>query len=182
MIGALEWRSAGELRVASLGRLAGYAAVFDAPSRDLGGFVEVIRAGAFRRTLRDAEHVRALYDHDSKQVLGRVGAKTLRVEEDARGLRFELDLPQTTYAKDVATLVERGDVAGASFAFRVAPGGERWQQSAQGVLRELLDVDLGEITITANPAYPDTSVAKRSLQSWLSKPDRTLRRLYLDTL
>ncbi len=181
----LERRFSTELRTAAGSKLAGYAAVFDRPSVDLGGFTEVIRAGAFRRTLLDAKHVRALYDHDSRQVLGRVGANTLRLAEDTRGLYFELDLPPTTYARDLAALVERGDVAGCSFAFRCAPGGDRWEQRDGALVRELVDVELSEITITANPAYPDTEVAKRHRDAWLaaqSVPDLTLYRLFLETV
>lgn len=180
----IERRTFGELRTAGSNKLAGYAAVFDSPSRDLGGFVEVIRPGAFRRSLADADQVRALYEHDSGQVLGRVGARTLRLREDTRGLAFEVDLPATTYARDLAALVERGDVAGCSFSFSVAPGGQRWEKRSDYLLRELLDVALSEITITANPAYPDTSVAKRSLEHWhaQSAPSLTLARLYLSTI
>jgi HK97 family phage prohead protease len=180
----IEQRAHRELRAVGRDRLAGYAAVFDSPSHDLGGFVEVIRPGAFARSLRSAEHVRALYDHDSKQLLGRVGAGTLRLNEDAKGLAFEVDLPGTTYARDLAALVERGDVAGCSFAFSVGNEGQRWQRQDDGLLRELVDVNLGEITITANPAYPDTTVARRSLEAWRgqSVPSVVLARLYLSTL
>lgn len=180
----LERRGFGELRAAGGNKLAGYAAVFDSPSRDLGGFVEVIRPGAFRRSLADADQVRALYDHDSGQVLGRVGAGTLRLREDTRGLAFEVDLPPTTYARDLAALVERGDVAGCSFAFSVDAAGQRWEKRGDGLVRELLDVTLSEITVTANPAYPDTTVAKRSMDAWFANaiPSLVTARLYLATL
>jgi hypothetical protein len=175
----IERRAAPEFRAASPGKLVGYAAVFDAPSADLGGFVEIVRPGAFRRALANASHVRALYDHDSGHVLGRVGAGTLRLAEDARGLRFEIDLPPTTVARDLSVLVERGDVSGASFAFRVPKGGDRWT----GTQRELLDVDLEEITVTARPAYVDTSVARRSMPSiYTTRGLLVLDRRYLETL
>lgn len=174
----IERRYTAELRGGPTGVLSGYAAVFDAQSQDLGGFVEIVRPGAFRRTLAAADHVRALYDHNGGHVLGRVGAGTLRLAEDTRGLHFEVKLPQTTVARDLAVLVERGDVDGASFAFRVAPQGERWDARAAVPVRELLAVDLEEITITARPAYVDTSVALRSLP----RHPVTLRRRYLETL
>lgn len=156
-----EIRSGTGLQAAQ-GKLVGYAAVFNAPSHDLGGFREIIKPGAFKRTLADSAHVRALNNHDGNQVLGRVGSGTLRLEEDNTGLRFELDLPPTSYARDLSALVERGDVAGCSFAFRVRPGGEQWEESNGQSIRVLTALDLDEITITANPAYPDTSVAKRN--------------------
>ncbi|MCB1727223.1 MAG: HK97 family phage prohead protease [Gammaproteobacteria bacterium] len=158
-----ERRVAAELRASQSGRLEGYAAVFGVSSHDLGGFREIVRSGAFARSLKSSGHVRALYDHDGRSVLGRVGAGTLRLAEDTRGLHFEIDLPPTTVGKDLAVLVERGDVAGASFAFRVPPNGDEWRNTDSGIVRELLDVDLHEITVTADPAYPDTTVAKRHI-------------------
>jgi len=160
---SMERRNCTELRMESPGKLVGYAAVFNAPSHDLGGFTERVKPGAFARSLKSPDSIRALYDHDGKDVLGRVGAGTLRLAEDQRGLRFEIDLPPTTVGKDLGVLVERGDVAGASFAFRVPENGDEWRSTDNGVERYLHDVDLHEITVTANPAYPDTTVAKRRL-------------------
>lgn len=168
MTTGIEIRTGLSLRAAANGRLVGLAAVFDKPSQDLGGFVEVIKPGAFRHALQNAEHIRALYNHNDDQILGRVGAGTLRLHETREGLAFELDLPPTTYAKDLAALVERGDVTGCSFAFRVRDGGEKWTVG-EPTLRELSDLDMTEITITANPAYRDTSVALRSLENATSR-------------
>ena len=157
----LEIRSGSSLQTSN-GKLVGYAAVFNAPSLDLGGFREIVAPGAFKRTLADSASVTALYNHNADQVLGRVGSGTLRLEEDDIGLRFELDLPDTSYARDLSALVQRGDVAGCSFAFSVRPGGELWEETNGQSIRTLTALDLGEITITAQPAYPDTTVAKRN--------------------
>lgn len=158
-----EIRSVTELRTAGNGRLEGYAAVFNSVSRDLGGFTETIRPGAFTRSLTAADSVLALYQHDGRDVLGRVGAGTLRLVEDQRGLKFDIDLPDTTVARDLSVLVARGDVSGASFAFTVPDGGDAWSELNGKAHRDLLEVDLHEITVTANPAYLDTEVAKRSI-------------------
>ena len=157
----LEIRSGQSLQTSN-GKLVGYAAVFNAPSLDLGGFREIVAPGAFKRTLADSASVTALYNHNADQVLGRVGSGTLRLEEDDIGLRFELDLPDTSYARDLSALVQRGDVAGCSFAFAARPGGELWEEINGETIRTLTALDLGEITITAQPAYPDTTVAKRN--------------------
>jgi uncharacterized protein len=157
----MERRTAIELRKASRSKLAGYAAVFNSPSEDLGGFTETIRVGAFRRSLLEKSDVLALYNHDTRLVLGRSSAGTLTLQEDARGLSFEIDMPDTSTARDLMVSVGRGDIRGASFAFKVKE--ERWLQSDTGVIRELLDVDLFDVTITATPAYPDTGIAKRSM-------------------
>ena len=175
----LEIRSGQSLQTSN-GKLVGYAAVFNAPSLDLGGFREIVAPGAFKRTLADSASVTALYNHNADQVLGRVGSGTLRLEEDDTGLRFELDLPDTSYARDLSALVQRGDVAGCSFAFSVRPGGELWEETNGQSIRTLSALDLGEITITAQPAYPDTSVAKRNRP--ISQGFVDLNRKWLETV
>jgi HK97 family phage prohead protease len=164
----LEIRSGGDLRAVSPGKLAGYAAVFNSQSRDLGGFVERILPGAFKHSLTKPDNIRALLEHDPQRLLGRVGSRTLSLREDTKGLYFELTLPGTSYASDLSALVERGDISGCSFGFHVPTGGDHWDTIAGQLTRDLIAVDLQEITITGNPAYLDTTVAKRSMEEWRS--------------
>lgn len=161
-----EIRSGGNLRAVSPGKLSGYAAVYGSLSQDLGGFVEVIRPGAFTRSLTGADGIRALYEHDAHKLLGNTRSGTLKLTEDAHGLAFELSLPNTSYATDLGVLVERGDIAGCSFGFTVPAGGDAWEMRSGQLTRDLLTVDLQEITITSNPAYRDTTVAVRSMDAW----------------
>jgi len=158
-------------------KLTGYAARFNEPT-DLGEFIEVIKPAAFSRTLSadSAQQIRAIYEHDGKQLLGRVGSGTLRLFEDSEGLAFELDLPDTPLGRDLQVLVTRGDVAGCSFGF--ISQSENWTERDGKPVRELTDLDLYEITITATPAYNTTQVRVRS-----SKHPRQLKlaRLYLET-
>ena len=172
----LEVRSTGELRSDGK-KLHGYAAIFNSET-DLGGFVEVIRNGAFRKSLESASNIRALYHHQGDALLGTTRSKTLKLREDPHGLAFELDLPATTHGKDLAILVERGDVAGCSFGFRVRDGGDRWEQRGAQLVRELLDVELSEVPLTADPAYADTSVALRTRKAIINNDTR---RLWLET-
>lgn len=158
----METRRAQSLEVDS-GKLIGYASVFDSPSQDLGGFVERVSPGAFKRSLADADALLALYNHDLGQVLGRVGAGTLRLSEDQRGLRYSIDLPDTTLGRDLGEMVRRGDVAGASFGFHVRE--DSWDHESTPAKRTLIDVDLLEVSVTALPAYPDATAAKRSLEA-----------------
>jgi HK97 family phage prohead protease len=176
---AIELRAGGD---AKSPRLAGYAAVFDTPSQDLGGFIELVRPGAFTRTLKSERDPLALVQHQPELVLGRRSAGTLRLAEDGKGLAFEIDVPDTTAARDLLVSVRRGDVKGASFAFTTPQGGDRWSMRGDQALRELLDVDLHEITVTAVPAYADTEVAVRSFQMKFATPPRlrALRR-FLET-
>jgi HK97 family phage prohead protease len=166
MTNAFEIRSGGDLRAISPGKLAGYAAVYNSQSQDLGGFVERILPGAFKRSLTKPDNIRALLEHDQQRLLGRVGSRTLSLNEDTKGLYFEITLPDTSYARDLGVLVERGDISGCSFGFRVPDGGDHWDMRSGQLTRDLLLVDLHEITITSNPAYLDTTVAKRSMEDW----------------
>ena len=172
----LEIRSNGTLSATGK-TLTGYAAVFNSEAV-LGDFSEVIRQGAFAKSLATGSNIRALYQHQGDALLGTTRGGTLQLREDAKGLAFELALPDTTHGKDLAILVGRGDVAGCSFGFRVAPGGDRWEQRGGRLVRELIDVELVEITLTSDPAYLDTTVAMRSRPAALS---RDLNLLWLET-
>ena len=79
--------------------LTGYAAVFDSLSEDLGGFREIIKPGAFDRALKDKHDVRALVNHDNSLLLGRTASGTLRLSTDERGLKYEIDMLDTTAAR-----------------------------------------------------------------------------------
>ncbi len=151
----LEHRAFQEVH-ASGRRLEGYAATFGSEAR-IGRFVETIAAGAFKASL--SGDMLALLDHDPGKVLGRTRSGTLRLAEDAKGLAFSLDLPDTQAGRDVLALAERGDLGGASFGFLVPKGGDTWQ----GERRTLRTIALKEISIVqAWPAYPSTEVALRA--------------------
>lgn len=153
----IEHRRAAALQIEGR-KLFGYAAKFNDPTR-IGDFTEVIAPGAFARSLRENADIIALVDHDATKVLGRTKTRTLRLFEDDKGLRFELDLPDTSTARDVLALVERGDIAGMSFGFTVSERGQRWQ----GTKRTLTDVDLAEISVASSwPAYTGTEIHART--------------------
>jgi hypothetical protein len=154
---------ATELRAAAAGdsrAIAGYAALFNTLSVVLWDFREEIAPGAFAGTL--ANDVRALWNHDVTQVLGRTTNQSLRLREDSIGLAFDLDLPDTQLGRDVYTLIARGDVTQMSFAFRMLPEGDEWRIDGAGqYIRRLLRVDLVEISPVTFAAYPETSVDVR---------------------
>lgn len=145
------------------GRLVahGYAARFDKLSQNLGGFVERIKPGAFKKTLKEAD-IRALFNHDPHLVLGRNTSGTLRLSEDSEGLAYEIDLPDTSVGRDVAVLLERGDVSGSSFGFRVIE--DAWDDDEDDFPRRTLkQVALRDVGPVTFPAYVDASSAIRSL-------------------
>jgi HK97 family phage prohead protease len=147
--------------------LAGYAAVYDSLSLDLGGWREMIAPGAFARSL--SGDIRALYDHDTGMVLGRTKSGTLKIYDDARGLRVEVNPPNTAMARSVVESIRRGDIDQMSFGFRTIR--DKWTGQGETVIRTLEDVDLIEVSFVAFPAYPETSAAVRSLQDWRSAND-----------
>jgi HK97 family phage prohead protease len=160
----IERRAVAELR-ADHTRIVGHAIVFDVRSRDLGGFVEVIKPSAVDRAL--AGDVVCLYNHDAGAVLGRT-PKTLTLERDTRGLRFSLDPANTSAGRDALELVRRGDVTGASFGFKTLR--DSWAKDGATTIRTLLDVEIFEISLTALPVYQqtDVSVAQRAFGQWTS--------------
>ncbi len=160
-----------EIRVAGEGderKITGYAAVFDRRSEDLGGFIEVIRPGAFKEAIKDAD-IRALFNHDSNYVIGRTANKTLALEENKKGLKFEAVPPDTQWARDLLTSIERGDISQCSFSFRVAKDGDSWTEVKSGEtagmhIREITAIDyVGDVGPVTFPAYPQTSVQARSI-------------------
>jgi HK97 family phage prohead protease len=153
--------------------LAGHAAVFNSNSEPMYGFTERIKPGCFSRAIKE-DDVRALFNHDSNLVLGRNTAKTLRLSEDKEGLAFECDLPDTQAARDVATLIERGDISGCSFSFRTLK--DEWDYSPDGAttMRTLIDVELFDVGPVTFPAYPATDVSVRSLEDIAAEGKRVL--------
>lgn len=142
--------------------VAGYAAVFNSPT-DIGDmWQEVVAPGAFAETLRSDNDVLALYSHEIERLLGRQSSGTLRLSEDERGLSVEIDLPDTSDGRDVATLIKRGDLKGMSFGFCVTH--DEWDETTTPPKRTIHAVDLREVTITASPAYEDTECGMRSLE------------------
>lgn len=156
----IEKRAAHEARAEGR-KLVGYAAVFDQETR-IGDFSEVIRKGSFSASLADGHDVLGLVDHDAGKVLARTKSGTLRLREDERGLRFEIDLPETNLGRDILALAARGDIGGASFAFSVPDGGKSWS----GDKRELRSLTVHEVSVVQSfPAYSGTVVQARSSQT-----------------
>jgi HK97 family phage prohead protease len=138
-------------------RLSGYAAVFNDPSVPLP-FSERIAPGAFRKTLSETPDVRLLINHEGLP-LARTKNETLTLSEDEVGLRFDAELPDTSEARDLYTLIQRGDVDQMSFAFRVIR--QKW--NSDRTERTLTEVSLadGDVSVVTYPAYPTTTVEAR---------------------
>ena len=79
-------------------RLEGYAALFGVRAR-IGSTDEEIRQGAFAGALSSGRDVLALVDHDPSRLLARTRSGTLRLSQDAKGLAFDLDVPERVRAR-----------------------------------------------------------------------------------
>ncbi|PZO66667.1 MAG: HK97 family phage prohead protease [Pelagerythrobacter marensis] len=124
-------------------RFAGYAAIFNRAdaARD------TIRPGAFAATLaavRDGP-LPLCWQHNPRQVIGRVE----RAFEDARGLAV---IGLVDPAARAARLLLAGALDGLSFGYRA----RHWRRSATG--RELIALDLIEVSLVAQPLHPDARV------------------------
>ena len=150
-----------------LGVLAGYASVFNSDSVAFPGhekpWIERVAPGAFKRTLTDKPDIYALWQHDPAQVIAR-SPDTLTLAEDERGLRVEINLPDTSTARDLLALVRAKIVDSMSFGFTVKA--EQWAAGDTHDTRTLIDVELFEVSAVVWPAYPDTALALRSHAEW----------------
>lgn len=156
--------------------IMGYGAVFynsaDAGTEYVmegwfGQIKERIAPGAFDRALRE-DDVRALYNHNPDALLGRNIAGTLRLSVDAKGLRYEIDPPDTQCGRDVLTSLRRGDLTGSSFAF--IPREVRWTEVSgengqpDVMIREIMDLELCDVSPVTYPAYSAATAGVRSEQ------------------
>lgn len=144
----------------------GFAAVYESESEDLGGFVEELKQGAFRKVLRTKPDVRFLVNHDGVP-FGRTTSGTLRLKDTPKGLNFACDFPDTQSARDLAVSIERGDISQCSFMFCVEPEGREWffpddaDEPARRVIYEVSE--LFDVSVVTFPAYPATEIGVRGI-------------------
>ncbi|MFD3464798.1 HK97 family phage prohead protease [Streptomyces sp. NPDC058682] len=158
----------------------GYALKWDARSQNLGGFRERVAQGATSESI-GRDDIRALFNHDPNLILGRNRSGTLRLSEDSDGLHYEVDMPDTTYARDLATAMERGDVSQSSFGFKTAgPEGDSWAEDDDGFpLRTLQRIALFDVSPVTYPAYSDSTsgVGSRALELLAERRGLSVARL-----
>lgn len=168
--------------------LIGYAVMWEKKSHVMGywsKFREQFKKGAFTETLVNDDQ-RFLFSHDTSKVLGRTKNNTLILEEDNIGLRFELELPDTTLGDDTYKSIKRGDIDGVSFGFRkILDEYEEFEDDVP--LRTVTKAKLIEVSAVAFPAYPDSAVSARGFDPYKEhvedrKRSEKRKRLYLQTL
>lgn len=168
-----------ELRAAATDepqKVFGYAAKFNSRSENLGGdnyqFFEIIEPGAFDDVLND--DVRALLNHESSAILARskAGKGSLKIGTDDTGLWYEFEAPDTQIGRDLITSIQRGDIDQSSFSFTVRAEGQKWVETKDGdgptvFTRTISKISrLYDVSPVTYPAYPDATVALRSLDAF----------------
>lgn len=150
----------------------GYAAVYELPSarmsfpsiRSGAPFREVIRAGAFTKTLAERANITLRYQHNMNSLpLASTRAGTMELTEDAHGLRVRATLPDNEWGRPVRDAIARGDIGGMSFRFKAAR--QEWAtDETGGNVRNLISLALDkEVSVTEFPAFPDTIATVRAL-------------------
>lgn len=165
--------------------ISGYAIVWNSPSKDLGGFTEVVTPKALDGV--DLSNVLMLNNHDYTQVLASVKAGTLTLETDDKGLHFTAQLPNTSFANDVYEEVQSGNVDSCSFGFDSDDDTDEWTKDDGGnITRTINQVkSLFDVSVVAVPAYDDTNVQvdTRSYEKFINQekePDNMAKQTIID--
>ncbi|MEV6046043.1 HK97 family phage prohead protease [Streptomyces xanthochromogenes] len=136
----------------------------------LGPYTEVVRQGAFTKTLSEGADVPFLVNHGGL-TLARTKSGTLRLAEDGTGLHTEADLdPASPHVQALRSAMDRGDVDEMSFGFWVT----RQQWSPDYDQRDILEVRLhkGDVSVVnygANPATAGAQLNARDVSGQLAR-------------
>lgn len=134
-------------------------------------WVERLARGCFTKTLQESRDILALYDHATGNLLARTSNGSLRFNDTDAGLEFEIDLPETQLGKDSYEMVRSGLIGGCSFGFTAVQ--DEWTYENNQETRVILEARLYEVSLVAQPAYPQTNVAARSLSSMFEGKELT---------
>jgi uncharacterized protein len=159
-------------------QIVGHGAVFNQEAEIWDGIYEVVRTGAFLSTIQTAD-VRALKNHDPNYILGRNRAGTLQLSEDEIGLAYRILVdPNVSYANDLHSSLQRGDISQSSYAF--IPTSEKWTARDDGSeLRELFAVELFDVSPVTYPAFVGADAQARSALAASGINPDGLARLFL---
>ena len=151
----------------------GYAIVYEQKSKLINewgfSFYETIKRGAADKLLQDPKlDVIATPNHNYEQVIGRTLSGTLQLINDEKGLRYIIEVPNTSAGNDIYESVKRGDTYESSFTFRVKETGQSWSTDASGVdNREIIEFDkLIEVAPVTWGAYANTAVNARGYKEF----------------
>ena len=155
--------------------IEGYAALFNSDSELFAGeWTERIAPGAFDDVLND--DAVALFNHDSNLILAR-NKVNMKLEVDEKGLRYTFEAPNTTAGNDLVENIANGNVRQSSFAFTVDK--DEWEHSedkAKPSVRTIKKMKrLYDVSPVTTPAYPDTTVGKRTIDSLKEEAEKRMK-------
>jgi len=163
--------------------MTGYFSVTNTPyeihSMREGRFLETIASGAFTETLlHDRSDIKVLLEHGhdptvADKPLGRI----VELSEDERGARYDVELLDTSYVRDLIPALEAG-IYSASFRFSVADNGETWNEQPErsernpnGIPeRTITRLNVMEFGPVLWPANPAATASVRSLNDKFDAP------------
>ncbi len=146
--------------------IVGYAAMFY-NAADPGtqyqladDIMERLCPGCFDRAIAE-DDVLGLVNHNIDQLLGRVASGTMSLRTDSKGLKYSMELPDTTVGRDLREYLARGDITGSSFSF--LPLDTKWTEvKGVGMVREVREVQLFDCGPVTMPAYRATTAGLQS--------------------
>lgn len=149
--------------------ISGMGIVYNAETEILPGIFESIRPGAFSKSLNRFDEIKSFINHDPSLILSTTrSTPPLEITDNENSLVFVSPIPPTTYGRDLAINVGRGNISGASFSFMIHDGGEIYSIDEDGNYhREIISAEIYEVGPVTNPAYQQTTVSLRNKESIL---------------
>lgn len=163
--------------------IEGYVLKFGVRSRQLcdwcNTYYEVLEPGCLTKETLDRQDIKLTMFHDRQLILARSnqGKGTLSYEVDKQGVKFWAEMPHTTDGDKALELVKRGDLAGCSFCYSTDERSsenavsyertdERDEFDQPVFVRHVKRIDnVYDFTLAADPAFPQTSVSRREVET-----------------
>ena len=153
--------------------IEGYAIVFGVESRILSdywdNYREIIEPGAITEERLKEMDIKMTMYHNREKILARStnGEGTLKLTVDDVGVKYSFEAPNTVDGDTALELVKRGDLSGSSFMFWTDERNVSYERRSDDImLRRVKTIGMiYDMTIAADPAYEQTTVAAREAYS-----------------
>lgn len=148
-------------------KISGYAMLFNSQSEDLG-FYEIIEPSAIDIETIKRSDIFAKFNHQDDIILARskYGEGSLKLTIDDNGLWYEFDAPKNIYGDMLLEHIRRGEIDASSFAFTVAPAGDKWEKRNGVMYRTINKIDtLFDVSPVFQPAYSATTCTARNFEN-----------------
>ena len=159
--------------------IEGYAIVFSVESRILSdywdNYREIIEPGAITEERLKEMDIKMTMYHNREKILARStnGEGTLKLTVDDVGVKYSFEAPNTVDGDTALELVKRGDLSGSSFMFWTDERNVSYERRSDDImLRRVKTIGMiYDMTIAADPAYEQTTVAAREAYSQFEKKE-----------